>query len=330
MSENGKIELPLVTFALFAYNQAPFISEALDSALSQDYSPLEIVIIDDGSTDGTAEIIHAKVAEYTGPHKVKISLKDTNKGLANSVNDAIYNLSSGDWIVFAAGDDTSSNDRTSKVAALALSNLTLTLIQCGVTRVDAAGHFLGELQAPVLTLEKSVQQSILGAAAAYHRPSIASFPPIGERVIREDVVLTTRALLMGSFGRLDNSLVQWRRHENNLSGRLGKGFFQSVAFSKGRFVEAHSVAISQQVSDLTHKMMQRKIGIDDGLRLLLLFTNQIRKNCRSVDFFVALENKESLNNYLFRHPLNSAFGFAFLLYIHSKERMYFAYHKIFK
>ena len=55
---------PLVTFGLISYKQEKFIEEAIKSALSQDYSPLEIVISDDCSLDNTFSIIEKVVSEY--------------------------------------------------------------------------------------------------------------------------------------------------------------------------------------------------------------------------------------------------------------------------
>ena len=54
-TEQGR---PLITFALFAYNQEKYIEEAVQGAFLQTYSPLEIILSDDGSTDRTFEIIY--------------------------------------------------------------------------------------------------------------------------------------------------------------------------------------------------------------------------------------------------------------------------------
>jgi glycosyltransferase involved in cell wall biosynthesis len=50
---------------MFAYNHERFIAEAVRGALSQTYSPLEIIISDDCSTDRTFEIIQSEVAGYS-------------------------------------------------------------------------------------------------------------------------------------------------------------------------------------------------------------------------------------------------------------------------
>jgi glycosyltransferase involved in cell wall biosynthesis len=53
------VERPLVSVVMAAYNSETYIREALESALAQDWSPFEVVVVDDGSTDGTAEIVRS-------------------------------------------------------------------------------------------------------------------------------------------------------------------------------------------------------------------------------------------------------------------------------
>ena len=62
-------ERPLVTFALLAYNQERFVREAVRAAFEQTYRPLEIILSDDCSQDGTFEVLMNMAQSYTGPHK---------------------------------------------------------------------------------------------------------------------------------------------------------------------------------------------------------------------------------------------------------------------
>ena len=70
---------PLVTIVVNNYNYARFLAEAIDSALAQTYAALEVVVVDDGSTDESREII----AQYGG--RVIPVLKD-NGGQASAFN----------------------------------------------------------------------------------------------------------------------------------------------------------------------------------------------------------------------------------------------------
>jgi len=76
---------PLVTFALFAYNQEKYIREAVDVAFSQTYQPLEIILSDDCSSDRTFEIMQEMAAAYVGPHDVRVRQSEVNRGLIDHV-----------------------------------------------------------------------------------------------------------------------------------------------------------------------------------------------------------------------------------------------------
>lgn len=77
MSESGP---PLVSVIMAAYNSAEHIGEALESALAQDWQPFEVVVVDDGSTDGTAEIVQSFDVRY---------VRQENAGPAAARNRAI-------------------------------------------------------------------------------------------------------------------------------------------------------------------------------------------------------------------------------------------------
>jgi len=64
-------EQPLVTFAIIAFNQEEYIRAAVEGAFAQTYSPLEIVVSDDCSTDKTYDIICEMAENYTGDHIVR-------------------------------------------------------------------------------------------------------------------------------------------------------------------------------------------------------------------------------------------------------------------
>jgi len=81
--------LPRVTFFLFAYNQADFIRDACEAALAQTYTPLEVILSDDCSSDETFQIMQDVVASYSGPHQVRLNRNDQNLGLIGHVNRAM-------------------------------------------------------------------------------------------------------------------------------------------------------------------------------------------------------------------------------------------------
>jgi glycosyltransferase involved in cell wall biosynthesis len=94
--------LPKVSIHIIAYNQRNYIGEAIESALAQDYSNLEVVVADDASADGTAEIL--KEYEAAHPDRVVAVLGDRNLGITGNSNRALKACSGG-LIAFMGGDD---------------------------------------------------------------------------------------------------------------------------------------------------------------------------------------------------------------------------------
>jgi glycosyltransferase involved in cell wall biosynthesis len=84
------------------YNHEDFIAEAIESALCQEYYPLEIVIGDDGSTDATSEIIRAYASEY--PEVVIPVISPHNTGIPANVN-RIMDRCTGQYIAVLSADD---------------------------------------------------------------------------------------------------------------------------------------------------------------------------------------------------------------------------------
>jgi glycosyltransferase involved in cell wall biosynthesis len=93
----GGESLPLVSVVMPAYNSAQYIAEAIDSVLLQDYPALEIIVVDDGSSDNTTEI----VARYGD--KVSL-LTQANQGSAAARNLGIRHAN-GKYIAFLDADD---------------------------------------------------------------------------------------------------------------------------------------------------------------------------------------------------------------------------------
>ena len=93
---------PSVSITIISYNQAQYLRMALDSAVAQDYEPLEIVAADDASTDGSREILMSYAERFPG--KVVPLVNQGNLGLAGN-RDRAMSACSGDFIAWLDADD---------------------------------------------------------------------------------------------------------------------------------------------------------------------------------------------------------------------------------
>lgn len=96
---------PLISVIMPAYNAEKYIRSAIDSILNQTYQNIELIIVEDVSTDDTLQII----SEYKDP-RVKVFRNEVNQGISYSTNYAIRQ-SSGEYIALMDDDDIAVRDR---------------------------------------------------------------------------------------------------------------------------------------------------------------------------------------------------------------------------
>ena len=94
MADVGKVSIIIA-----AFNVAEFIQTAVASALHQSYLNTEVIVVDDGSVDGTL----AKLSEYSGNKRLRI-IKKENEGLSSARNVGLQH-STGKYVLFMDGDD---------------------------------------------------------------------------------------------------------------------------------------------------------------------------------------------------------------------------------
>lgn len=94
------MENSLVSIVIPVYNTQKYLSECLDSIINQSYKNLEIIVINDGSTDNSQNIID----EYVKKDKRIISIYQNNSGVSAARNSGLDN-SSGDYVCFVDSDD---------------------------------------------------------------------------------------------------------------------------------------------------------------------------------------------------------------------------------
>ncbi len=93
---------PKVSIIIITYNQIHFIDDTLKSAIEQDYENLEVVVTDDGSTDGTAKVIEDYAKRF--PLRVKAETGGPNLGITGNSNRGLRHCT-GEFVALQGGDD---------------------------------------------------------------------------------------------------------------------------------------------------------------------------------------------------------------------------------
>jgi len=200
------MERPLISFCLLCYNQRQWIGAALEGAFAQTYRPLEIVISDDGSTDGSAEFIQEYVTAHA-PSDVSVIFNRSpqNRGILGNLM-KLASLSHGELLVKADGDDISLPERAEKIAAAWVADGKRAAV------VSHAGYRIGPDDSPLGTFPAPCMHAPLGTAMAWRRDCFAAFPSeVLHSFCVEEVILVRRALMLGGNELvLPDRLVRYR------------------------------------------------------------------------------------------------------------------------
>ncbi|MDR3569104.1 MAG: glycosyltransferase [Syntrophobacteraceae bacterium] len=254
---------PLFTFALFAYNQEGFINDAVRGALSQTYSPLEIILSDDCSTDGTFAVMQEMASNYKGAHHIVLNRNPQNLGPAGHLN-KIIRMSTGELIVFAEGDDTSLPERTAAIyGAWESSGRPAISIYSDYLVIDKSGALWnsenqakGECGPPfqvergdLLEFLATWRPMINGCTHACSRRLLQHFGELPRCLKYADIVFAFRSLGINGLLHVNRPLVKYRRHDNNFSFHAADDTLDQksfAAYDAKRMDLLHGLALSYE------------------------------------------------------------------------------------
>lgn len=128
--------MPRVSVVIPSYNHARYVSEAIGSVLNQTEADLELIVVDDGSTDQSLQIIH------TFPDRRLRVIAQTNQGAAAAINRGLRE-SSGHYLAILNSDDVYDPQRLEKLSAKLEADPSVGLLGSHIEVVDSNGKSLG-------------------------------------------------------------------------------------------------------------------------------------------------------------------------------------------
>ena len=209
---NDRNPLLLVSIVIPAYNHARYLSEAIDSVLNQDYSKIELIVLDDGSTDNTAEVLQQYGNRfYWESHK--------NIGQANTLNKG-WRMAKGDMLAYLSADDVLYPQAVSACADSLRNNPAAVLCYPDFQLIDPESRVVRNVIAPEYSYKEMVTKFICapGPGAFFRRDA---YLKAGEwdPVLRHspDYEYWLRLGLQGSFFHVRQNLAAFRVHEGSQS-----------------------------------------------------------------------------------------------------------------
>ncbi len=205
------------TLVVLVYNQEQWLTDAVSACFEQQCEPIEILLSDDCSTDGSYALLLNLAQHYQGPHKVRVRQNYCNMGIGEHYNQVIAE-SRGQLIITAAGDDIPLPGRVaSLLGAWDASGQKADLIASHVIDMTPDGETVGTILVEDLAPFKSPEiwvkhrPYVIGASHAFTKRMHEFFGPFDRALAYEDQVMAFRSACMGGGLTVDAPLVRYRR-----------------------------------------------------------------------------------------------------------------------
>ena len=212
----------LVTVGVALYNHEKYIVECLESIVNQTYRPLELIVIDDGSPDGSYAAAKAylesqeKLADYT-------ILTRPNRGMCNTLNE-IAKMAKGEYIAFVGSDDFWAEKKIEEQVAYLEAHPEYALVHSNSYRVDGEGKRIEPVDYTSKVNSGRIFEAIVrgsgGINTASHLYRTSVYAEIGyyDPAFRfEDTDFWLRLTKRYAVGFMDTCHTYYRWHGENLS-----------------------------------------------------------------------------------------------------------------
>lgn len=223
----------LLSICCLGYNHAKFIEANLSAIISSKYEQIEIIAVDDGSTDGSSEMLKNIAAKSRFP--MQLLLQENSGSPAVNFNRAIH-LAKGEFITFVSFDDVlnmggieqmlSEMSKNQKIAFMTSTNFNIINSEGKITekRILPIYNKKNSTVNEMLEFEYSNFESFWLQGTVFRRELIDDVQGFDEDMLADDIVLRTKVLRYMvehdelSFRLIDTPAFFYRLHGNNISG----------------------------------------------------------------------------------------------------------------
>ncbi|KEQ18298.1 glycosyltransferase family 2 protein [Endozoicomonas numazuensis] len=208
--------MPSVSVIIASYNHAQYIAQSIESVVRQTFQDFELIVIDDGSTDNSVEVIQALQKK----HKFQFIVQD-NMGLAKTLNKAV-SLASGEFIAPFGSDDIMMLDRLEKQASYMKLSPQLGISGGNILCIDGQSQ-LHKVQkiypARVLGFDDIYMNREKGVPAPtlmFRKKVLLEAEGFNPDIRLEDLYIEFKIASMGyQIGMLNDVLAYYRIHDTN-------------------------------------------------------------------------------------------------------------------
>lgn len=208
-------ETPLVTVILPSYNHARFVEQSIRSVIEQTYGNIHLIVVDDGSTDGSRTLIRALAEKYSFEF-----VEQKNIGLVETLNRAKRRVR-GKYVALTASDDYWHLEKTARQVQFLEANPGYALVHSRIRYVDEHSMEGREIREPCFS-GRIFPQLLLGEFHVHGLSALVRADVFSEfeygRFYIDDLYMWLKIAERYPIGYLDESLAYYRRHDNHLTG----------------------------------------------------------------------------------------------------------------
>lgn len=249
---------PEISVITTVYNCEEYIEESIQSILNQSFKNFEYIIVDDGSSDGTAAIVN----KYAGKNKrIKLIKNTENAGRVKSLNTALENAK-GNYIALQDADDISMPQRLEIQLSFLKNNPEYVLVGSDVIVIDENGKVTSN---PVRPEKDQEAKFSLIFRCTFANPSIMySRKILKENGISyddnflhaEDFRIISQISRLGKVYNLKDKLIKYRKHESNNSSVN----YKALSSASERIVKENLSELGFSVSEEQVKRIRNLIS----------------------------------------------------------------------
>jgi len=246
---------PRVSVCLRVYNGEPYLAHAISSVLGQSYRNFELVIVDDGSTDGTPEVI----ASF---HDERIVLiRQENRGLTRATQRAV-DEARGTYVAIMDADDIADPYRLATQVRAFEADPDLVAVGSNVTIIDEAGRAIAERRYPCD--DASIRRALPSYNPFAHPTmmfrtiALRSCGSYSQRFRTvEDYELYFRLLRHGTAMNVTRNLLQYRVHRGSIkSSRTKLQLLETIALRRLAALEyGYPISLTSRATTLGQRAL---------------------------------------------------------------------------
>ena len=210
--------MPTISVIMPVYNAARYLNEAVESVLAQTFADFELIVVNDGSTDGSERILH-RLAAKDG--RIKL-ISRPNTGYVAAIDEAIA-ASAGQYLARMDADDVCLPERFAKQVALLDARPNVGVVGTSYDLIDARGRFLHTMRQP--TSDDALQRACLAGSTPICHPTAmirrSTLDAVGgydaSAFPAEDLDLWLRLGEVSQLACLPEPLLRYRLHAASIS-----------------------------------------------------------------------------------------------------------------